>query len=52
MGRDKLGGRVKIQKLQYIKQIINKDLLCSTDNSIQYSGIELTLKKKKNSLIP
>ena len=30
MGRHKLGGWVKIQKLQYIKQIINKDLLYST----------------------
>ena len=38
-GRDRLAVGTDMYILLYLKQIINKDLLCSTENSAQYSVI-------------
>ena len=39
---------INIYTLPYIRQIINKDLLYSTENSIQYSVITYMGKESKN----
>ena len=39
VGGDKLGVWINRYTLLYIKQVINKDLLYSTENSAQYSVI-------------
>ena len=44
-GRDTLGIGINIYTFLYIKEIINKDLLYSTENSTQYSVIIYTGKK-------
>ena len=49
MGRDKLGVGIDIYTLLYIKQINSKDLLNSTENSIQYFVI--TYKGKESEKV-
>ena len=44
-GRDKWETEIGIYALRYIEQITNKDLLCSTGNSSQYSVMTYMRKK-------
>ena len=51
VGRDKLEEfEINIYTLLYIKQIINKDLLYSTGNSIQYSVITYMGKESEKRM--
>ena len=45
--RDKLGSGINIYTLLHIKQIINKDLFCSTGNATQYSVINYMGKESE-----
>ena len=49
--RDKLGVGINIYTLLYIKQVINKDLLYSTGNSIQYPVIKHNGKEYEKECI-
>ena len=46
-GRDEVETGIDIYTLLYIKQITNKDLLYSTENSIQYSVMTYMEKESK-----